>query len=168
VIEVISYHLEPLLHGSSTLEVLGSGVDVVVDRLLRQINHVGREEGLAVLLEVCLVGVEETIEPGEELLGAVVGVENDGDAVAGGNAADVVSSGDTTGNGSGLAIVANALRELDRTRFPEGLEFTLPAKKAAPPWETWRITGQFWSRAASRQATTVEEEVTFCSVVRII
>jgi hypothetical protein len=92
---------------------------------------VGREEGLAVLLEVSLVGVEETIEPGEELLGAVVGVENDGDAVAGGNAADVVSSGDTTGNGSGLAIVANALRELDRTRFPEVFKTYLAGEESS-------------------------------------
>lgn len=36
-----------------------------------------------------------------------------------------------------------------------------PPKKAAPPWETWRITGAFESRAPSRQAMTVEEEVTF-------
>lgn len=39
-----------------------------------------------------------------------------------------------------------------------------PPKKAAPPWETWRMTGAFESRAPSRQAMTVEEEVTFCTV----
>lgn len=38
---------------------------------------------------------------------------------------------------------------------------TLPAKNAAPPWETWRIMGAFLSLAASRAATAVEEEVTF-------
>lgn len=37
-----------------------------------------REEGLSVLLEVRLVGVEHTVEPWQELLGTVVGVENDG------------------------------------------------------------------------------------------
>ena len=60
-------------------------------------------------LEVALILVEETIEPGEELLGAVVGVEDDGDTVGGSNAADVVGSGDTTGNGSLLAVVADTL-----------------------------------------------------------
>jgi hypothetical protein len=38
-------HLEPLLHGGSTLEVLLGGLDVVVNLILRQINHVGRETG---------------------------------------------------------------------------------------------------------------------------
>jgi hypothetical protein len=73
---------------------------------------VAGEEGLAVLLEVALILIEEAVEPGEELLGAVVGVEDDRDAVGGGNAADEVSSGDTTGNGSGLAVVADTLRRL--------------------------------------------------------
>jgi hypothetical protein len=40
------FHLEPLLHGGSALEVLLGGLDVVVNLLLRQINHVGRETGL--------------------------------------------------------------------------------------------------------------------------
>ena len=36
-------HLEPLLHGGSTLKVLLGGLDVVVNLLLRQVDHVGRE-----------------------------------------------------------------------------------------------------------------------------
>lgn len=39
-----------------------------------QVNHVRREEGDAVLLEEGLVRVKHAIEPREELLGAVVGV----------------------------------------------------------------------------------------------
>lgn len=66
-------------------------------------------EGLAVELEVGLIGIEQTVQPGEQLLGAVVGVKNDGDTVAGGNAADVVGSGNTTGNGGVLAVVAHTL-----------------------------------------------------------
>jgi hypothetical protein len=104
-----TYHLEPLLHGGSTLEVGGGGVDVVVNLLLGQINHVGGEKGLAVELEVALVLIEHAIEPGQELLGAVVSVKDDGDAVGGGNAADVVGSGDSAGNGGGLALVADTL-----------------------------------------------------------
>ena len=74
-------------------------------------------EGLAVLLEVGLIGVQKAIEPREELLGAVVGVKDDRDAVGGGNAADVVSSGNTTGDGSGLAVIADTLRRLVRVCF---------------------------------------------------
>lgn len=57
-----------------------------------------REEGDTVLLEVGLVGVEHAVEPGEELVGAVVGVEHDGDTVSGGDGADEVSGGDGTGD----------------------------------------------------------------------
>lgn len=60
-------------------------------------------------LEVALILIEEAVEPREELLGAVIGVEDDGDAVHGGNAADVVGSSNTTGNGRLLAIIADTL-----------------------------------------------------------
>ena len=40
------------------------------------------------------------------------------------------------------------------------LSTPLPAKYAAPPWLTCRIIGAFASRAASRAATAVEDEVT--------
>jgi hypothetical protein len=105
----LTYHLEPLLHGGSALKVGGGGVDVVVDGLLRQINHVGGEEGLVVKLEVSLIGLEHTIQPREELLGAVIGVEDDGDVVGGGHATDVVGSGNGTSNGGLLAFVAHTL-----------------------------------------------------------
>jgi hypothetical protein len=105
----LTYHLEPLLHGGSALKVGGGGVDVVVDGLLGQINHVGGEEGLAVQLEVSLIGIEHTIEPREELLGAVIGVKDDGDVVGSRDATDVVGSGNGTGNGGLLAVVAHTL-----------------------------------------------------------
>ena len=71
----------------------------------------GGEEGLAVELEVALVLIEHTVEPGQELLGAVVGVEDDGDTVGGGNATDVVGSGNSAGNGGLLAVIADTLIE---------------------------------------------------------
>ncbi len=61
------------------------------------------------LLEDLLVGIEHAIEPWEELLGAVVGVEDDGNAICGGNGADVVGGSDGTGNGCLLATVCNTL-----------------------------------------------------------
>lgn len=129
-----AYHLEPLLHGSSTLQVLGGGFNVVVNGLLRQINHVAGEEGLAVLLEVALILIEHTVEPRKQLLGAVVGVEDDGNAVGGSNAADVVGSGDRTSDGGLLAIVADTLQWISSMlRFQERLQGdtwsrTFPAK----------------------------------------
>jgi hypothetical protein len=112
-----AYHLEPLLQGSSTLEVLGGGLNVPVNRLLRQVNHVRGEERLAVRLEVALVLVEQAVQPGQQLLGAVVGVEDDGDAVGWGNAADVVGAGNGTGDGSFLVRVGDALYDISILYF---------------------------------------------------
>ena len=103
------YHLEPLLHGSSTLEVLDGGLDVLFDGLLGQINHMAGVERLAVQLEEAFVLVQQSIQPREELLGAVVGVQDDGDTVGGGNAADEMGTSNATGDGRLLAIVTDAL-----------------------------------------------------------
>lgn len=72
-------------------------------------NHVRAEKRLSVLLEVGLVGVHHAVQPGEELLGAVVGVENNGDAVGWGNGSDVVSGSNATGDAGLLIGVGNAL-----------------------------------------------------------
>jgi hypothetical protein len=67
-------HFKPLLHWCSALQVFCGGLNVVVDLLFTQIDHVAGEQWLSVFFEVLLVGIEETIQPWEELLGAVVGV----------------------------------------------------------------------------------------------
>lgn len=102
-------HLEELLHGSHALEVLGRGGDVELDLLLGQVDHVRGPEGLAGSLEPLLVGIEHAVQPGQKLLGAVVGVEDDGDAIGGSNGADVVSRGNGTLDGSLLVLVVDAL-----------------------------------------------------------
>jgi hypothetical protein len=102
-------HLEPLLHRGSTLEVLGGGLNVPVDGLLGEIDHVGAEQGLAVGLKVGLIGIEHAIEPRQKLLGAVVGVQDDGDTVGGSDRADVVGSRNGTSNRSSLVSVAHTL-----------------------------------------------------------
>jgi hypothetical protein len=63
-------HLEPLLPGGGTLEVLGRGLDIVLNILLRKIDHMAAEEGNTGLLEEGLVGVHHPVEPGKKLLGA--------------------------------------------------------------------------------------------------
>lgn len=102
-------HLEPLLHGGSALEVLGGGLDVPLNGLLRKINHVRGEKRLAVGLKVSLISIEHAIEPGEELLGTVIGVKDDGDVVGRGDRADVVGGGNSAGNGGLLVTVAHTL-----------------------------------------------------------
>ena len=56
----------------------------------------GAEEGLAGGVLVLLVGFQHAVEPREVLLVAVVGVQDDGDAIGRGNGADVVGSRDGT------------------------------------------------------------------------
>ena len=104
-----TYHLKPLLHWRSTLEVLCSCLNVKVDLLLRQVDHVGGEERLAVLLEVCLISIKKAIQPWEELLSAVVGMEDNGNTVGGGDGSNVVGTSNTTSDRSFLLAVGNTL-----------------------------------------------------------
>lgn len=67
------------------------------------------EQGLAMLLEVFLIRIEHPVEPWQQLLGAMVGVKNDGDFVRGSDCADVVSSSDSTCDRSLLVLVSNTL-----------------------------------------------------------
>lgn len=94
-----------MLHWGGALQVLGSSLDVEVDLFLTQIDHVAGEERLAVLLEVLLIGIQETIQPWEKLLGAMVGVENDGDTVSWGNSTNVIGPSNPTSNGSLLVAI---------------------------------------------------------------
>jgi hypothetical protein len=87
-------NLEVAVDRRHALEVLGGDLHVLLDGLLREVEHVRGEEGFAVLGEVLLVRLEEAVEPGEERLGAVVGVENDGHAVKLGERAHVESARD--------------------------------------------------------------------------
>lgn len=84
-------------------------MNVVLDRLLTQVDHVAGEKWFAVDLEVGLIGIKETVQPRQKLLGAVVGVKNDGDTVGWCDAADVVGSSDSSSNGSFLVAVRNTL-----------------------------------------------------------
>lgn len=72
------FHLEPEAERCHALEVLYAGLDVLLLRLLGEIQHVGREQRLAVLLEVLLIGLQHAVEPWKKLVGTVVGVEDNG------------------------------------------------------------------------------------------
>lgn len=66
------------------------------------------------LLEVALVLVEHTVQPGQELLGAVVGVQDDGDTVGRSDATDVVGTSNGAGDGGFLVGVCDALNGISR------------------------------------------------------
>lgn len=94
----------------------------------------------------------------------MVGVKNDGDTVDGGNGADVVGGGDGAGDRSLLLLsgVGDGLAgEVGSTTLG-----TASCQKRTR-WErwirawthVWRTMGDLASRAASRAATAVEEEV---------
>lgn len=73
-------HLQPETNWGHALEVFDASCDVLFLALFRKVEHVGGEEGLAVLLEVCLIRLEHTLEPREELVCAVVAVHDNGTA----------------------------------------------------------------------------------------
>ena len=71
-------HLEPEAERRHALEVLHAGSNVLLLRLLRKIEHVRGEERLPVTLEILLIGLQHAVEPREELLSAVIGVQDHG------------------------------------------------------------------------------------------
>ena len=102
-------HLEPLVHLGHSGEVLDTGGDVLVVGLLRQVQHVRGEQRSAVGGEKLLVGLQHAVEPRQQLLGTVVGVQNDWDAVGWRNGSDVVGSSNGASDGGVLVGVGDTL-----------------------------------------------------------
>mmetsp|Transcript_44004 Transcript_44004/g.104794 ORF Transcript_44004/g.104794 Transcript_44004/m.104794 type:complete len:291 (-) Transcript_44004:563-1435(-) len=82
-------HLQQYVDLGHSLQVLLANGNVLLQRLLRQVQHVGREEGLAMHLEVLLVCLHEAIEPWQPGLLAVVRVEDHRHAVELGHLANM-------------------------------------------------------------------------------
>jgi hypothetical protein len=98
-----------LLHWGSTLQIFGCGTDVFLNRLLTKIDHVAGEERLAVLLEMLLIRIEHTIQPWQELLGTVIGVQDDWDTIRRSDSTDICSTSNSTGNRCLLVLVVDTL-----------------------------------------------------------
>ena len=71
------------------LEVALARRHVLLQRLLGEVEHVRAEQRPAVLGEVLLADLEQTVDPPELVLGAVVGVQDDARAVRRGERVDV-------------------------------------------------------------------------------
>lgn len=102
-------HLKPDANLGHALQVLNANLNVLFLGLLRQVEHVRAEKRFASLRKVLFISRKHTIEPRKQLLGTVVRVQNDGNAVAGSNRANVVRSGGGTSDRSLLLVVGKTL-----------------------------------------------------------
>lgn len=109
IAEFSAYHFYPLLHWRHSLGVLLGDGNVLLLALLRQINHVTREERFSMFLKVFLIGIKHSIKPWKKLLSTVVGVENDWHTIGWRNCTNVVGSSNSTVDGGKLTIVRNTL-----------------------------------------------------------
>lgn len=125
----------------------------------------GGEERDTVLLVPRLICIEHPVEPREQLLGAVISVKDDRDAILRGDGADVVGGGDSTGNGRGLVLVVDAFAaEVGSTSLGEleddgGFGGSGRVARLVLPSRSCRSTSVAHF-AASSAATAVEELVT--------
>ena len=97
------------VHLSELLHVLLADANVFLQRLLRQVKHVGREEGLSVLIKVLLVGGNKTIHPRQPSLLTVISVQNNGDSVKLSNLTNVEGTSNTSSDGGGIVGVVGGL-----------------------------------------------------------
>ena len=103
------FELEEAVDLGHALEVLLADGNVFFERFLGQVEHMGGEEGFTVLFVVFFVGNEESLEPLQPRLLAVICVKNDWYTVQGGNLADVLGSGNGSRDGGHIVIVINCL-----------------------------------------------------------
>ena len=73
--------LEGHAHLAHSLEVGAAEINVVLQGLDGKVDHVGGEQRNSVILVVSLAGVKKAVDPGKELLCAVVGVDHGCNAV---------------------------------------------------------------------------------------
>lgn len=71
-------HLEPDAEGGHAFKVFDTGGNILLFALLGEVKHMRGEERLLVLLEVGFIGLEHTVEPRQEFVSAMVGVQDDG------------------------------------------------------------------------------------------
>mmetsp|Transcript_15328 Transcript_15328/g.28928 ORF Transcript_15328/g.28928 Transcript_15328/m.28928 type:complete len:306 (+) Transcript_15328:496-1413(+) len=102
-------HLQEEVDLGHALQVLLADGDVLLKGLLRQIQHVRREQRLAVLLKVLLVGLHESIEPGQPGLLAVISVEDHRNAVELGDLAHMEGTSHSAGDAGSIISVVRGL-----------------------------------------------------------
>jgi hypothetical protein len=90
-------------------EVAAAELDVLLQGLLREVQHVRAEQGPPGGGEVGLARVQQAVDPGQELLGAVIGVQHHPGPVARGQLVHVPGPRDGAGDGGLHPVVGEAL-----------------------------------------------------------
>ena len=90
-------------------KVLHAHGNILLVRFFRKIEHVRSKERFPVLGIKLFVGGEHAIKPGQYLFGAMVRVQNDGNAIVLGDGAHV--HGQSHGTGGGVVGVFNGLAD---------------------------------------------------------
>mmetsp|Transcript_35808 Transcript_35808/g.66704 ORF Transcript_35808/g.66704 Transcript_35808/m.66704 type:complete len:373 (+) Transcript_35808:485-1603(+) len=103
------FHLQAAADLRHPLHVLHTNFNVLLQRLLRQVQHVRGEQRLAMELEISLIRFQEAIKPWKQTFCAVVRVQDDGDAVLFGNSTHVVRTRNSTSYGRMKLLVVQAL-----------------------------------------------------------
>ena len=103
------FHLEQDSNLGHAFQVILADFDIFLDGFLGQINHVTAKERFAVIFVVPFTGREQAVHPGQERLGTVVRVQNDGYAVLLGHGAHVKGARHGPGNGGPVVRVVQAL-----------------------------------------------------------
>merc|ERR1712232_495370 len=126
-------HLQRHVHCRHALEVLRADGKVLLIRLLGEVKHVRAEERLTVRLEEGLVCLNQAIEPRQQLLGAVIGVQNHWDTIGRRDVTDVVSADDCSKNRSlqDALVVWQALACEERGATLRELDHDWPSKLLA-------------------------------------
>mmetsp|Transcript_26817 Transcript_26817/g.49284 ORF Transcript_26817/g.49284 Transcript_26817/m.49284 type:complete len:265 (-) Transcript_26817:277-1071(-) len=106
-------HLQQDVDLSHTLQVLLADLNVLLKRLLREINHVRGEERFAMQLKVALVCLHQPIQPRKQVLGAVVGVQDDRNTVLLSKGADMVCARDGARDASMEVAVVQPLASIE-------------------------------------------------------
>lgn len=118
---------EALIYTHTKRDTISNGHHVLKKEIVKAKGNVGKG-GRAVSASASqrrvLTLINHAIEPRKELLGAVVGVEDDGDAIDGSDGADEVGSSNGTSNGSLLLVggVGDALASKEGSTTLRSLE----------------------------------------------
>src|SRR5690606_35282452 len=103
------FQLQSHVHLGHAGQVLAADVDVLFQRLFGQVQHVGGEQRLAGFSKVLLARFQQTVDPRQQLLGSVVGVQDDRHTVGFGNGVNMLGTRDGTDDGGLLAFQLQTL-----------------------------------------------------------
>ena len=88
-----------------TFQIALTYLYVFFQRFFRQVEHMGAEQRFAVFGKIFFAGIEQSVDPGQQLLGGMVCMDDHGDAVHFGHFMNVHGPGNTAFDGSAFLVV---------------------------------------------------------------